>query len=457
MKNIDKIYREIIMNGYYDEAYGMKSELIDGKMHGVCIDFSIQLIEKLKKDGYSAGLISTLNDDGFLHAAVLYRNMQSGELSIADPVTDIRRLTDLDDNQRRLEIKRILGDNNWCRDLKEYIEEFGAITEYYDNMSKAVDSVVDKEKLESHPSIIDFEKRGEQIQTLKRLSQLTNIADGPTLLACQTLYKKGIDTFCTNYDPKTKYTAINIRYNSLSDENKEILQELLKSKPDNYVLQADNGFYGELSNNNESIEIREDKPMQCTLGFYSLPSGMTETGINFEMNNLAEVFKKQEYLQDVYTREDILSNKHHHDSPFLWSDTYIETPCSSTEKDSNEQMAINEGLLYSAKYNMFFRDQVVKSRYIESLYREEHDWRTEQEIAQESGIFYSEDYNMFFENEKEAELYAKGLVSSELQYDNEDYIITPTDIAKTSKLYGIGNKIVQRFKAMIEKVKEMWR
>lgn len=317
MKNIDKIYRDIIMNGYYDEAYGMKSEVIDGKMHGVCIDFSRQLIEKLKKDGYSAGLISTLNDDGFLHAAVLYRNMQSGELRIADPVTDIRRLTDLDNNQRRLEIKRILGDNNWCRDLKEYIEEFGAITEYYDNMSKAVDSVIDKEKLESHPSIIDFEKRGEQIQTLKRLSQLTSIADGPTLLACQTLYKKGIDTFCTNYDPKTKYTAINIRYNSLSDENKKILQELLRSKPDNYVLQADNGFYGEL-----------------------------------------------------------LSNKHHH---------------------------------------------------------------------------------MFFENEKEAELYAKGLVSSELQYDNEDYIITPTDIAKTSKLYGIGNKIVQRFKAMIEKVKEMWR
>lgn len=49
MEKVDKIYEDIILNGFYDESYGMNPKIIDGKTHGVCIDFSRELIKELKK------------------------------------------------------------------------------------------------------------------------------------------------------------------------------------------------------------------------------------------------------------------------------------------------------------------------------------------------------------------------------------------------------------------------
>lgn len=107
MEKVDKIYEDIILNGFYDESYGMNPKIIDGKTHGVCIDFSRELIKELKKNGYLSGLISTLNNDGFMHAAVIYNNPETNEINIADPVTDIRVLTGLSDEERKKQIKEI--------------------------------------------------------------------------------------------------------------------------------------------------------------------------------------------------------------------------------------------------------------------------------------------------------------------------------------------------------------
>lgn len=464
MEKVDKIYEDIILNGFYDESYGMNPKIIDGKTHGVCIDFSRELIKELKKNGYLSGLISTLNNDGFMHAAVIYNNPETNEINIADPVTDIRVLTGLSDEERKKQIKEILANKNFERNLREYFDEFGPITEYDDseyekdmksNPKPRRKDLIDREEIEANPDILDIEKKMEPIQVLTRLEQVKKVADGPSLLACQTLYKKGISTYCTNHNLETGYTSINIPYNSLSSENKEILQDLINRNPDNYYIHKRTGFYSDLGGDN--AEISENKPMEVVLGFLEMPN-MNSAEINLKMNELVKHFKKQMYLDGVYTREDILNNKHNQNSPYLWLDGYSEEQSNSSEENSNEQIALNENLLYSSKYNLFFESQYAKSRYIESLYRKEHDWRTEQEISQENGVFYSEKYNMFFEDEREAQLYEENEKSdeiSELADSNEDYIITPTDLAITTKK--AKNTLVQKFKNIFENIRDMWR
>lgn len=464
MKKVDKIYEDIILNGFYDESWGMNPKIIDGKTHGVCIDFSRELIKEMKENGYLSGLISTLNSDGFMHAAVIYYNPETNKINIADPVTDIRALTGLSDEERKKQIKEILANKNFERDLREYFDEFGPITEYDDSeYEKDMKSspkprrkdLIDREEIEANPDLTDIEKKSEAIQALTRLDQVKNVADGPSLLACQTLYKKGISTYCTNHVLETGYTSINIPYNSLSNENKEILQDLIKRNPDNYYIHKMTGFYSDLDG--ENAEISGNKPMELVLGFIEMPN-MNSAEINLKMNELVKHFKKQTYLNGVYTREDILNNKHNQNSPYLWMDGYTEEPSNSSEENSNEQIALNEKLLYSKKYNMFFESQYAKSRYIESLYREEHDWRTEEEISEDNGVFYSEKYNMFFEDEREAQLYEEDEKSEEIseQADsNEDYEITPTDIAITTKK--AKNTLVQKFKNIFERIRDMWR
>ena len=71
---------------------------------------------------------------------------------------------------------------------------------------------------------------------------------------------------------------------------------------------------------------------------------------------------------------------------------------------------------------------------------------------------YSKKYNMFFEDEREAQLYEEDEKSEEIseQADsNEDYEITPTDIAITTKK--AKNTLVQKFKNIFERIRDMWR
>ena len=128
-----EIYKKIIFSSYYDENFGGNPKEIDGKTHGVCIDFSRNLIKQLRSNGYSAGLISTLNDDGYLHAAVIYRDKDTDEVFIADPVTDVRQLTGKTTEEIEQLINEVLKQKNYSRTLREYYEEMGAITDYDDS------------------------------------------------------------------------------------------------------------------------------------------------------------------------------------------------------------------------------------------------------------------------------------------------------------------------------------
>lgn len=259
MIKIEKIYKNIILNGYYDENYGNKPEVIEGKMHGVCIDFSRELIKQLRENGYLAGLISTLNNDGYSHAAIIYKNIESGEISIANPVTDVRKLTGLTDEERVQIIEELLKSKNWKRELRSYIREFGIVTAYNDDLSKNMVDIQDKEELEAIPTINEtISKKREPIQTITSLEHVKTVADGPTLLACQSLYKKGISTFCSNYTPNGN-VSININYNSLSDENKKIIQRLKEENPESFYFKVQTGFYGILGFDEE---IDENKAME---------------------------------------------------------------------------------------------------------------------------------------------------------------------------------------------------
>ena len=210
---------------------------------------------------------------------IIYYNPETNKINIADPVTDIRALTGLSDEERKKQIKEILANKNFERDLREYFDEFGPITEYDDSeYEKDMKSspkprrkdLIDREEIEANPDLTDIEKKSEAIQALTRLDQVKNVADGPSLLACQTLYKKGISTYCTNHVLETGYTSINIPYNSLSNENKEILQDLIKRNPDNYYIHKMTGFYSDLDG--ENAEISGNKPMELVLGFIEIPT-----------------------------------------------------------------------------------------------------------------------------------------------------------------------------------------
>ncbi len=398
-EQIIDLYKSIIIKGLYDEKYAGNSQIIDGLQHGVCIDFSNKLIEELRKINVECGLISTLNADGFKHAAVVYRDTVTDDVFIADPVTDVKIISKYQTSERDTVINDILKRKNYKRELRDYIREYGKITAYGDLMNITMDNIQDVEEVEAIPSINSrIAKKSEQCQTAFGLNSLKQLADGPTLLACQSLYKKGIETYCSNYVPG-EYCSINVRFNSLSEENKKIIFELVRKYPKNYFVKVDTGFYGLLGRNDE---FDENLPFELVFGFEDI-RGKIETQINLEMNELIKMLKKQEYREGVFTREDILSNKH---NKMVAGSTFFGVrECNSTPENTNDEIAKNEGLFYSHKYNLFFKGWMNKSRYIESLFRDEHDLRTEEEIAHESGIVFDENSGMFFESEEDMLMY----------------------------------------------------
>lgn len=402
-KEIIALYKNIIINGFYDEKYGGKSQIIDGLQHGVCIDFSKKLIEELRKISVECGLISTLNADGYLHAAVIYRNPVTRDVFIADPVTDIRVISKYQPSERDAVISSILKNENYKRELRDYIKEYGTMTAYDDSVKVIMSNIRDAEEAEAIPSINSkIDKNVEACQTVFGLNSLKDLADGPTLLACQSLYKKGIDTFCSNYVPN-EACSINVRFNSLSQENKRIIFELVQKYPENYFVRINTGFYGSLGINNE---FNENLPFELVFGFKDT-TGKSDAQINLDMYDLIKMLKKQEYREGVFTREDILSNKHNKIVP---GSTFLGVKeCNSNEDDSNEEIAKKERMLYSPRYNLFFENWMNKSRYIESLFREEHDLREEQEIAEESKVVFDEKSGMFFESEEDMLLYCDSI------------------------------------------------
>ena len=434
-EKIVELYKNIIIRGFYDEKYAGNSQIIDGMQHGVCIDFSNKLIEELRKVNVECGLISTRNDDESKHAAVVYRDPITGEVFIADPVTDVRAISEYQDNERNAVITNIIKRGNYKRNIRDYIKEYGNITAYDDLMNITMDNIQDAEEVEAIPSINSrIAKKVEACQTVFGLNNLKQLADGPTLLACQSLYKKGIDTYCSNYTPNGR-CSINVRFNSLSEENKKIIFELVQKYPENYFIQKSTGFYGELGRNDE---FDENFPFELVFGFKNT-TGKSDSQINLDMNALIKKLKKQEYREGVYTREDILSNKHN----LMVAGRSILglKECNSTIENNNEEIAENEGILYSSKYNLFFKNWQNKSRYIESLYREEHDLRTEKEIAEESEVIFDETSGMFFESEDDMLKYHR---------ENEMTEITPADIAEAD----IERKITQ---SSIDKVKQLFK
>lgn len=160
MKKIEKIYFDLIEKGVYDENNAKGLMITEDEMiHGVCIQFSKLLITELRKEGYSAGLIAT--DAGKVkHAAVIYKD-KDNQVYIADPVTDIKILTEAEN--RKIEVKKIIKNKNWKRDLKSYYDEYGVISEFfYDEKKDSINSVPlpgrlylkDREQIEDRKSVV---------------------------------------------------------------------------------------------------------------------------------------------------------------------------------------------------------------------------------------------------------------------------------------------------------------
>ena len=475
---MEELYQEILLSSVYDEKYAGNPKEIDGKTHGVCIDFSRNLIAKLREKGYSAGLISTLNADGFLHAAVLYKDKETNEVLVADPVTDVRELTEykhqgiISELLQKRNIEKLMKKGNSHIKLRDYFEEMGPITDYDDSEYEQNGAgaprplrvnMVNQNEILANPYIVELEKKGEAISSLTSLENVVNYADASTLLGCQLLYEKGINSFCSNFLPDDNYTDIAIDYNSLSPENKEILLRLVKEKPDNYEIHNELYQFGYPKLDGRKPEINEDYSSSVCLGFKEgVLAGKSRPEINLLVADLIKPFQKQTYMEGVYSKNDVLDNKHNR---MTWSALVNPTlkPCNSTIKNTNQEIADNEGLIYLAKYDMFFENEIAASRYIESLHRKENDWRTSEEIAKDAGIPF--EYDMFFADEDSASKYIEAMqrkedywvgsegISEHQEATNDEfvdnYVITPEDIATASKNENISMSSIDRAKKTI--------
>lgn len=455
MSNVNEIYKSIIMNGFYDEKHSSKPEVIDGKKHGICLHFSQELIEKLRNNGYLAGLISTLNEDGFLHAAVLYKDLETGKVSIADPVTDVRKLTALTDEQRNSEIENILSGNNWSRDLEDYIQEYGPITEYLDNFTTIRADTKNSECLKRNLHLIyasEPEHIQHPIEIITDISQISDLVEDPMKEACKLLYKKGIVTHCSDNFEQDKRVEIFLPYTSLSLENRRILIGLVQENPENFEFRSPGGSWMRQSKLETPKDEHDDSQARGFVIKANYDKNNTMADISENLLDLSKQFEKQVCMEGIYTREDILRNKHELESVEnllnYAQNIVLEQPIESS--DTNEELARKNGMNYSERFNIFFENYANRSRYIESLYKEENDTRTNEEIASANGLFYSIDSKEFFESQEECEL-----IQSR---DIEANIITPTDIVeadmdrKVSK--SITYKIKKFFSNIIEKLKE---
>ena len=118
------------------------------------------------------------------------------------------------------------------------------------------------------------------------------------------------------------------------------------------------------------------------------------------------------------------------------------------DENTNNEIAKNENLIYSSKYNLFFDRFENKSRYIESLYRQEHDLRTEDEIAKEAGVIYWK--GMFFEDDKDVELYLQQTQSVEKRLTDD---VLPVDIVKADIKMRISYSMIENIKNLFSKIK----
>ncbi len=444
---IQEIYKETIMNAIYDEQYAGMAKEIDKYIHGVCIDFSQILVQKLKENSIQAGIISTLNDDGFKHAAVVYKIPETNEVFIADPVTDVRVISGMTPEEKNTKIKDVLLKDNWMRIPREYVKDYGIVTAYDENMNICMENIQDQEEIEAIPTINKtIEKKVEPISAVTRLDGLKALMDGPTLLAGQALYKKGIATYCSNYTQNGD-ASVNVYFNSLSEENKKIVQRLVAEQPENYCIKRCRGFYGEFGKS-EEYKNGESVPYELVFGIKDT-SNMTEAEINLKMYELINMLHAQEYRQGVFTREEVLANKHNYmNSRLLGDELFNLKDCNSTEQNTNNEIAKNENLIYSSKYNLFFDRFENKSRYIESLYRQEHDLRTEDEIAKEAGVIYWK--GMFFEDDKDVELYLQQTQSVEKRLTDD---VLPVDIVKADIKMRISYSMIENIKNLFSKIK----
>lgn len=468
MSKINEIYKNIIINGFYDEEHSSKPEIIDGKKHGICLHFSQELIEKLRSNGYLAGLISTLNEDGYLHAAVLYKDLETGEVNIADPVTDVRKLTGLTDEQRNNEIESILSENNWSRDLADYIQEYGPITEYLDNFTTIRTDIKDSDSLKKNLHLIytsEPEHIQHPIETITDISQIDNLVEDPMKEACKVLYKKGIATRCSDNFEQNKIVEIFLPYTSLSSENRKILIGLVQENPENFEFRSPGGSWMRQSKLETPKDEYDDSQARGFVIKASYEDNSTMADISKKLVDLSMQFEKQVCMEGIYTREDILRNMHELESvdnllnypENIVLDKPIET------SDTNKKLAKKNNLNYSEKFDIFFEYNKDKSRYIESLYIEDKGKRTNEEIAKENGIYYDIDKKMFFDTEKEAELYrikleeAEELLEKELEGFINEKNITPTDIVEADRSRKISKSITDKiknfFSNIIEKIK----
>lgn len=124
--SITKMYLEVVTGNMYDlekannhtrsiVGLGIKAnqmpeietEFVKKNHVGCCLHYAMYLIKLLHDEGIKAYLTTTPEEDGAMHASVLYYD-EKGEKHIADPVADVKKGT---------------GTQHMCIDYDEFVRE----------------------------------------------------------------------------------------------------------------------------------------------------------------------------------------------------------------------------------------------------------------------------------------------------------------------------------------------
>ena len=155
MESIDEIYNKLISEGEYAKKYEWNQRNNIGKTEhsmfttryyvdyeGGSLDYSEYLLKKLRENGYETHIVFTKKDYKYLHAAVVYKDKNDNRYYIADPITDIKKFTEMeldrvypwDENKSDSAKKReelINESTNKRRSIEDYIKDFGKISLYH--------------------------------------------------------------------------------------------------------------------------------------------------------------------------------------------------------------------------------------------------------------------------------------------------------------------------------------
>lgn len=197
---------------------------------------------------------------------------------------------------------------------------------------------------------MDYSKKIKNIEPIQETKvtitreNLSQFIEEPCLDACRYLYDKNIETYMSsaNKEDIGKYGYIDIVFDSLSMENKQIVLNLLEKEDIKDKIEFSSGAHG--SEPIRIIKIKTPINDQTTVG-----------EVRNDFMKILELFKLQDVLYGRFTYEQILE--------------IIKTSYGIDDNDIDKELIHDLGYIYCDKDNTYFESQELLNKHLNYLHR----------------------------------------------------------------------------------------